>query len=124
FPKMLFGFTRKTDNLIHTDTGIRHELADFRHAIGVKFPQITALHLLQDVVASRLKRNMKMRNKSAALRYELNRLVLQQIRFDRRYPKPFNALNFVERLNEFKESMVMPLVAKLSLSIIDDMPTC
>ena len=103
FLKILFRFTRKTDNDIDPDAAVRHQIFNFFHALGVQFSLVTATHLCQLFVVAALQRNMKVRYKQVGLCDKFNNFVGQQVGFDTRNAKAFYVFDLIQFFNQINK---------------------
>lgn len=105
-PPFLGRFTSGTGNHVDTYKGIGHQRANFFHPGGKQSGVITAVHKLENTVASRLQRYVEMGHESPALpRYPFNNRVSDEIGLNGRDAESVYPLHFVESPEERFETL-------------------
>ena len=90
---------------IHANKGMRHGCFDGLDLVAEECRIISATHQLQHRVAATLQRDMKMRCEPTAMRHEVNGLIRQQVRLDRRDTITGDALHLIQSADQVKKAL-------------------
>ena len=118
--KTLWSFTATTHHYVYTDEGIRHLLLDEIHLMGKERLVITAMHQLQNLIASALQRNMEVRHEGTALCTVSNEIIITEIRFQTGDAITLDTLHLVHRLHKIQESLMGSLTEITDVHTGDD----